>query len=228
MAKIASAILAVLFLVSCSTLLLERHLDKGIKDWYEMHSVLMETKIPCYMNVEYWDENGVAFYSEKQISERKYFLRLSPELQKKYISMFWKMRWEGLEEIFYERVDYANVAFGKEGKIGWRTDRGRVLLLCGPPQHVTAYTSFDMSLPDTGDTSGDCLQIWTYLQGSHYVEYYFYWEPPNQWRDYMGSRGLSMMSYRREYEDHCKEIFKPTENGWMMWYGIMREYGKEK
>ena len=94
------ALVSLCFLFSsCVTLRLERRLEKitpVIANWYEHHSVLMQTKIPKWI-----DERGGR--------EKVHFLRLPQELQVAYIAIFWKIRTEGAREEYYTRMAAAGL-----------------------------------------------------------------------------------------------------------------------
>ncbi|MDD8020781.1 MAG: GWxTD domain-containing protein [Acidobacteriota bacterium] len=75
-------------------------------------------------------------------AEREIFLKLKTDRERDlFIDAFWKHRDpipETEENEFkiehYRRIDYANKYFGREAaKPGWRTDRGRMYIILGPP-----------------------------------------------------------------------------------------------
>ncbi len=59
---------------------------------------------------------------------------------------------------YLKRIEYGNQYYSAFGKEGWKTDRGRVYIIYGPPTNVELYTS-------SGDTKP--YEIWNYdqLQG---------------------------------------------------------------
>jgi GWxTD domain-containing protein len=68
----------------------------------------------------------------------------SEEKQKRFLE-FWakhnpdpKATHNGLMEEYYSRVEYANTNF-TNFRVGWRTDRGMVLIRFGPPQNVERH-----------------------------------------------------------------------------------------
>ncbi|MCS7312903.1 MAG: GWxTD domain-containing protein, partial [Acidobacteria bacterium] len=83
--------------------------------------------------------------------EREVFQRLSTdELRDRFIELFWKMRdpTPGTPENEYRdemerRFAYVNQRFRFGGVPGWKTDRGRVYMILGPPKSTER---FDMEL----------------------------------------------------------------------------------
>ncbi len=64
-----------------------------------------------------------------------------------FIETFWRRRDRTPEEAgnpyresFFERVEAADILYSEEGIRGSLTDRGRALILMGPPTHVTVTT----------------------------------------------------------------------------------------
>ena len=211
-------------LTDCTTLRLERNLNPHIREWYELHAVLMESKIPWYMNVIGHEDDGTVICDHKTISEQLYFLRLSEELQRKYISVFWEMRIPGLDEVFYSRVEAANEIFDDEGKIGWKTDRGRIFIIVGEPDYIYVYNRYRAGLPSDSDLTGGYIQQWSYYSRANMAVYYFCWKPPAQWERCVDRGTLSMASSCVRFEKECKAFFAPTEEGWMLWDTILDEY----
>jgi GWxTD domain-containing protein len=88
-----------------------------------------------------------AFISEVRYiitkSEKKKFFSLVTEEERTlFIENFWKKRDPDLstEEnefkiLYYDRIEKATHLFKDESKEGWLTDRGRVYILLGPPEH---------------------------------------------------------------------------------------------
>ena len=77
-----------------------------------------------------------------------------------FIEAFWKRRdrdsEEGLNsyyEEFIKRVEAADVLYSDEGLEGSLTDRGRALILLGPPSHVTVSHEPVMSWDPASDSS---------------------------------------------------------------------------
>ncbi len=76
--------------------------------------------------------------------EKKYFLSLSTEAERgQFMLRFWKVRdtdSDTPENEFklehYRRIAMANHWFSNEGIAGWRTIRGKTLILLGPPHEV--------------------------------------------------------------------------------------------
>jgi GWxTD domain-containing protein len=109
--------------------------------------------------------------------ERKGFLQLQTnEEREQYIEAFWQRRnpdqdsfENSFKEEHYRRIAYANERFGS-GMQGWRTDRGRMYIMWGPPtskeEHVQG-DSYQRPLSEGGgDTKTWAWESWNY----NYVE----------------------------------------------------------
>lgn len=91
-------------------------------------------------------------------AERQVFTNLPTEADRgKFIESFWKNRdpdpqtpENEFKIDYYNRVALANKFFGYSGIHGWRTDRGRIFILLGPPSEIqrdmsptqTTYSAF--------------------------------------------------------------------------------------
>ncbi len=82
--------------------------------------------------------------------EKEIFLKLNNDRERElFIEAFWKHRDpvpETEENEFkvehYRRIEYANKYFGRETtKPGWKTDRGRVYIILGPPNDIQRFDS---------------------------------------------------------------------------------------
>ena len=94
--------------------------------------------------------------------ERRIFLELPDDDKPAFIEGFWERRDPdpGTEENefkdeFFRRMDEANRLFISEGIPGWLTDRGRILILFGPPTDKVVESM-------TGDPETRCLEVWYY------------------------------------------------------------------
>ena len=109
--------------------------------------------------------------------ERKGFLQLQTnEEREQYIEAFWQRRnpdQDSLENSFkeehYRRIAYANERFGA-GVQGWRTDRGRMYIMWGPPTSKESRThgeNYERPLSEGGGTTRTyAFETWNY----NYVE----------------------------------------------------------
>ena len=83
---------------------------------------------------------------------------------------------------YFERVDYANKKFSRGSHFqGWRTDRGKVYIILGPPDYV---------VDEPFNPSGGAYQIWYYYEKSYSLvfvqryltgDYYLQDPPPEVW-----------------------------------------------
>jgi len=95
-------------------------------------------------------------------TERKEFRSLTTDAQRdSFITAFWRVRnpdpgspTNTYKEEHYRRIEYANEHFGNMGRQdGWRTDRGRIYIMLGPPKQVVTYPSARNVRP---------IEIWFY------------------------------------------------------------------
>jgi GWxTD domain-containing protein len=122
-----------------------------------------------------WLEEDVAYIITPE--ERKAFLQLSTnEEREEFIEQFWQRRNPNPEspdntfkEEHYRRIAYANQHFAS-GWPGWRTDRGRIYIVWGPPDQIDARPSGGpyQRTPDEGGgyTTVYPFEDWRY----HYLE----------------------------------------------------------
>jgi len=205
-----------LFLIDCTTYKLERNLKPDIKAWYEYHRILMFEKVPKWV-----DANNR--------TEREHFLQLPEYMQRKYIKIFWKIRVEGLKDSFYQRMAYANRYFN-EGKPGWKTDRGQVLILCGFPNFVRYIRDIDLVDPYstgiqnnrnamTSDIQGRVYLIWSYSYRNFLIQYRFEYQQGETWRRSFAQIGYT---YQRDFEKRMREVHAP--NNWDIWVSILLDW----
>jgi GWxTD domain-containing protein len=94
--------------------------------------------------------------------ERRIFLELPDDSKPAFIEEFWKRRdpdpgtdENEFKDEYFRRMEEANRLFISEGIPGWLTDRGRILILFGPP---TDKVIDSMS----GDVENRCMEVWYY------------------------------------------------------------------
>lgn len=79
--------------------------------------------------------------------ERTQFKKLKTDAQRdKFIEEFWQRRSpdpdstvNAYKQLYYRDLACANQHFAFAGKPGWRTDRGRILLVWGPPDEIDSH-----------------------------------------------------------------------------------------
>jgi len=100
--------------------------------------------------------------------EKEVFLKLESGREKDlFIETFWKQRdptkgtlTNERKDEHYRRLNYSNKHFGRGTPIhGWRTDRGRIYILLGPPQDVQRYEGKTYVYP---------TEVWFYQGLSEY------------------------------------------------------------
>jgi len=99
--------------------------------------------------------------------EKEIFANLPNEVERgKFIENFWKKRdpdpqtpENEFKEDYYRRIALANKFFGSGGIKGWRTDRGRIYIILGPPNEIQR----DMSPTGSfGSVFHGPREIWNY------------------------------------------------------------------
>jgi GWxTD domain-containing protein len=106
--------------------------------------------------------------------ERKAFLTLTSDAQRdSFIDSFWKVRnpdpnssVNTYKEEHYRRLAYANETFGDvRYENGWRTDRGKMYIILGPPKQRAKYN-------DVGNVRP--MEIWFYQADTPALPSFFY------------------------------------------------------
>jgi len=130
----------------------------------------MELKSPFYVR---WGSHSTFLPNLEQAAEVLYYImdrdqwnqlkKLPREEKEKALEKFWKERDPDpstenneLEEEYYRRVEFANQNFSpwRKSVDGWRTDRGRIYIIYGPPPDVERPTT------STGEPGN--YEIWYY------------------------------------------------------------------
>jgi len=100
-------------------------------------------------------------------NERDVFLQLdSDKSREAFIEAFWKQRdpvpetpRNEFREEHYRRLQYANQTFGRSSPLpGWKTDRGKIHILLGPPKNIEQFDSINNVNP---------TEIWFYQDTGH-------------------------------------------------------------
>src|SRR5579871_4360537 len=129
---------------------LEKELDTPYKKW-------LQEEVPYIITDE----------------ERSAFLRLQTnEEREQFIEAFWQRRdptpdtvENEFKEEHYRRIAYANERFSS-GIPGWRTDRGRMYIMYGPPDQIEDHSSggsYQRPIEEGGgETSTYPFQQWRY------------------------------------------------------------------
>src|SRR5579864_9459845 len=134
---------------------LEKELDTPYKKW-------LEEEVPYIITDE----------------ERSAFLRLQTnEEREQFIEAFWQRRdptpdtvENEFKEEHYRRIAYANERFSS-GIPGWRTDRGRIYIMWGPPDQLESHPTggtYDRPMEEGGGSTSTYpweTWRWRYLEG---------------------------------------------------------------
>src|SRR5450432_82024 len=105
--------------------------------------------------------------------ERKAFMQLSNEEEReKFIESFWDRRNPNpdsedneFKDEHYRRIEYANEHY-YAGKPGWKTDRGRIYIVYGPPDEIESHPSggsYNRPIEEGGGTTSTFpFEDWRY------------------------------------------------------------------
>jgi GWxTD domain-containing protein len=104
-------------------------------------------------NINSWIEGPVGLIATAD--EKQTFQRLQTPAEKmQFIKIFWarrdtvlRTRENEFKEAFYDRVDYANKNFAESQTPGWKTARGQVYIIFGPPSREDKRVLPDSSRP---------------------------------------------------------------------------------
>lgn len=134
------------------------------------HAVKSSKELPPVYR--HWIEAEVPYIISTQ--ERKQFLALTTDEQREdYIQTFWKIRNPApgsptnvYKEEHYRRLAYANEHFGDPRYAdGWRTDRGRMYIILGPPKQRAVHQDTSNVRP---------METWFYQAETPVLPPYFY------------------------------------------------------
>jgi GWxTD domain-containing protein len=162
------------------------------------------------MSNEMLDEGfGQSQYVATPEEVKIYRSLVDTESRKRFLFKFWRERERenpGYEEEYFRRVDYANENFRYSGEKGWKTDRGRVYIVYGPPDQKEKAGAADfISSNQLLTTPGASVE--TSGQNPHTVWYYhgieggvkFYFIDHN-----------SVGNYRLVHSTHTNEVRNPN------------------
>ncbi len=113
------------------------------------------------------------------------------EAKRKWLFRFWydkNLSEPEFETEFEKRIAYCNDHFREGGKEGWKTDRGRIYIVYGPPEEVEKKALAAQTNP---------YQVWKYYNIQGGVSFYFV--------DEMG-----LGQYRLVHSTHKDEVYDPN------------------
>ncbi|MGA9118145.1 MAG: GWxTD domain-containing protein [Bacteroidota bacterium] len=104
------------------------------------------------------EEFKQAKYEATGSEETQYKLLKGEDAKRKFLSAFWRRRPPGYRDAYMARIGYANQNYTLMKTPGYRSDRGRVYIVYGPPDDVERH-------PSESDTRA--YEIWSYhsIQG---------------------------------------------------------------
>ena len=78
--------------------------------------------------------------------EKRLYRKSNPDGKRKILTAFWERKdpdpstsINEFKQEFYRRVQIANAEFGRDNEEGWKTDRGRVIIIYGMPSNVEKH-----------------------------------------------------------------------------------------
>jgi GWxTD domain-containing protein len=110
-----------------------------------------------------WLRQDVAYLASE--AEKAAYLNLTSDAERyEFIERFWQQRDPSpgttkneFRDEHYRRIAYSNARFHAV-EPGWKTDRGRIYITCGPPDQIESHPS--------GDGKSGPFEIWIYRVGS--------------------------------------------------------------
>lgn len=160
--------------------------------------------------------------------EKEVFKNLPNEVERgKFIENFWRIRDPNpataeneFKAEYYKRIAMANKFLTSSATPGWRTDRGRIYILLGPPNEIHQDFSPSGSFAASSNVTNTAREVWTYmgLPGKK-LPYTLDFTFVDRWGtgDYvlMGEvpYDLSSMHFQFDYMENLAEVTKtPYEN----------------
>ncbi len=157
------AVLAIL--LSCSTLSTSQEQPASASQ-KRTSALKLDAGVPYYKR---WLQQDVVWIISDE--ERAAFKLLrSDEERDQFIEAFWARRdptpdtfGNEYKEEHYRRIVYANDHFGSRVP-GWKSDRGRIYIMFGPPDEIESYPAGRVQerTPEGEDLSAYPLEVWSY------------------------------------------------------------------
>jgi GWxTD domain-containing protein len=150
--RISALLLALALLLGCSLTSLARKKEDKRRE----KSLRAETS-DRYLKK--WLEQDVLYIITPQ--EKAAFQQLQTDDERyEFVEQFWLRRDPSPDTVVnetrdehYRRITYANERF-PSGKPGWKTDRGRIYIMWGPPDSIETFHGGDMTLRDFNEGGG--------------------------------------------------------------------------
>ena len=117
-------------------------LGLALSGWAGEPQAVSAKKEPISASSRQWLEEVVPYIITDV--EKKVFENLPNEEERgRFIARFWDKRdpdpatpENEFKTVYFQRIAIANKKFGTSGIAGWRTDRGKICILLGPPQEI--------------------------------------------------------------------------------------------
>jgi GWxTD domain-containing protein len=129
-------------------------------------AIAQQTDSQKSQHQQWLDEDAVYIISAE---ERAAFERLQADQERdRFIEQFWEKRdptpgtpVNERKTEHYRRIEYAQRRWGSAGAPGWKTDRGQVYIVYGPPDEIEAHPSGG-SAARLAFSSSDPFEAWGY------------------------------------------------------------------
>ncbi len=116
--------------------------------------------------------------------ERAAFLKLTTDAEREqFIEAFWERRnpnpgsaYNEYKEEFYRRIAYANEHYSS-GIPGWKTDRGRIYIMYGPPDEISSHPSGGSYTPTPGTLPYSGPDASTTMETYPFEDWYYHYIP---------------------------------------------------
>lgn len=162
-----------------------------------LYSKVKEKEKKSY-DLKEWIEGPVRYISTFDEVQKFKSLKTDGE-RNQFIYTFWRRRDPSsltmkneFREQFWERVIFANQKFDESTKPGWKTDRGKIYIMAGPPNEIEPVPDPEPSLErsdmPTASISGHRgIERWIYegypsMKASNYIVVAFYREATGEYR----------------------------------------------
>jgi GWxTD domain-containing protein len=138
----------------------------NVSSFEDLNASSLQVKEPLSEASRQWVEEVVPYIITSR--EKEVFLSLPTELDRgQFIESFWKKRdpspqtpQNEFKLEYYRRIALANKFFGVGGVPGWKSDRGRVFILLGPPKEIQRDLSPSNSALTMSQGPTETWQYW--------------------------------------------------------------------
>ena len=163
-----------------------------------LYSKIKEKEVKKPYDLKEWIEGPVRYISTYDEVQKYKSLKTDDE-RNHFIYRFWRRRDPSpltmkneFREQFWDRVIIANQMFNESTKPGWRTDRGKIYIMAGPPNEMEPIPDPEPSLGrsemrSAGVSGHRGIERWIYegypsVKASNYIVVAFYRDDTGEYR----------------------------------------------